>query len=125
MTTLYKLNNKGSQGLISGAFLAICTTKTADNKYIAVYRELLKSKDPKKLRLCLLPEEFGRYLVQFAQSSDNNKAVLIGDRAEFVKTFEANAVANAQPIEKQIYRIRDSQNFEAILSIPIDVNKFY
>ncbi len=83
----------------TGIIQAICKDKTYDDRYIITYRPT-ENDVPNYVRLCTVPKKFGKHILKFAKSLQNNDAVNIGSIYDFEEAFGISNVDGACPIEE-------------------------
>ncbi len=76
----------GDIGVLKGVFQAICPDKV-DGKYLVTYEKIGDDNDSGVVKGCLLSEEFGNYLLKFANSRYNNGAIDIVSKDNLEKSF--------------------------------------
>lgn len=75
----------------------ISNKTNSDGRYIATYQEIKYGKIQNE-RICSLPEEFGKYLLKFAKSKENNGAIKVQTRSELEEEYGISNIEGATPI---------------------------
>ena len=69
----------------------------SDGRYIATYQEI-KDGRVQNERICSLPKEFGKYLLKFAKTNENNGAVKVQTRSELEEEYGISNIEGATPL---------------------------
>ena len=105
----------------TGIIQAICEDKNSDDRYIITYRPT-GNDVPNYVRLCSVPKEFGKYIMEFAKSSKNNEAVDIASRQDFEEAFGIANVEGASPIEEVAPAESNDKSWDNVIFL-LDFNK--
>lgn len=100
----------GGVGLLNGIFQAVSTEKTPDNQYLATYEQITKDGNTGVVETCLIPEEFGNYLIKFAKSKFNNNAIDVVPISAFKQAFGDDVVSKSPLINEQIADVAYPEN---------------
>jgi len=100
----------GNIGVMSGTFQAICPVKTEDDKYLALYEEIVNSQNTGIVNPCLIPAKFGDYLVRFAKSRYNNDAVDIVSKELLEKEFGKDEINSVKNLNEQVTTVVYPEN---------------
>ena len=69
----------------------------SDDRYIATYQEI-KNGRVQNERICSLPKEFGKYLLKFAKTNENNGAIKVQTRSELEEEYGISNIEGATPL---------------------------
>jgi len=100
----------GNIGVMSGVFQSVCPDKTDDNKFIVTYEEIKNSQNTGEIKTCYIPEEFGQYLLKFANSKFNNNAIDIASKSDLQKAFGEDILENTKDISNCVSTIKYPQD---------------
>lgn len=98
--------NDNNIGIMTGIFQSICPDQTNNNKYIATYEEIINSKNTGEVKTCLIPEEFGNYLLKFASSRFNNNAIDIVSKKELQEAYGADVIEKIDDIRDLVSTVK-------------------
>ncbi|MGN0031136.1 MAG: hypothetical protein ACI37Q_04190 [Candidatus Gastranaerophilaceae bacterium] len=102
--------NDGNIGVMTGIFQSVCPDRTDNNEYLATYEEIINFKNTGEVKTCLIPEEFGDYLLKFAASRYNNNAIDIVSKKELQEVYGADVIENTEDIRNLVSTVKYPQD---------------
>ena len=113
----------GYKGLLDGFFYSVCSTPNSDGRVLATYVGVADNKFDRNVRLCTIPSGFAKYILNFANSEQNNDAVKVARKLDYIASFGKDAVVNVPKIEDEINRIQDWDGTIRVINRPSEQNK--
>lgn len=117
------LSEGGYKGLLDGFFYSVCNTPYSDGRVLATYVGVADNKFDSDVRLCSIPSSFAKYIINFANSEQNNDAVKVAKKADYIASFGKDAIVNVPKIEDEINRVQDWDGTIRVINRPSEQNR--
>ena len=96
------LSEGGYQGVAGGYFTSVCSCRNSNKTYYATFYEHDSGKKSKQPKLVKVPEDFGKYLLNFAKSNANNHAIYALPKSSYERVFGVDSLKTAPKIEDAV-----------------------
>ena len=73
--------------------------------------------------MCSIPSSFAKYIINFANSEQNNDAVKVAKKADYIASFGKDAIVNVPKIEDEINRVQDWDGTIRVINRPSEQNR--